>query len=694
MIPIPLIAAGFASSMYAAEKIDRYIEKVSKSEQHKQRLRKIKTFFKEVDDQYQRAVQERIDPLFGNTREQQLLELDTDREQPEISEEEKKENRRLAVSAANLTIASTSALLFPAALTLTFPISLYLGLHYYKAAYRSIIHEHRINIAVVDSISLTVALLGNFLLPLALGIFLFTISRKLLARTKGSSQKKLINVFGRHPHSVWIRTDDAEIEIPFGKLRAGDVFAVRAGEVIPADGIILEGAGAVDEHTLTGEAQAAEKGAGEQVLASTVLLSGKMYVQAEKAGEETAAAKIGEMLNRTVGYKTSLESSTEQLVDRSSLPVLILSGLAYPVAGANGALAVLCSNPGYNMRMVAPLTTLNRISRLSEKAVLIKDGTALERLLEIDTVVFDKTGTLTLEQPTVDSLHPYNGFSEETLLTYAAAAEHRQTHPVAKAILAAAEQYDIPFNDIEDTFCEVGYGVKGVFDGKIISIGSRRFMEMEEITVPDAVQSVQENAAEYGHSVVMLAADKLMVGAIELRPTVREEVADVTAQLRSRGITTYIVSGDHEYPTQALAQQLHIDHYVAEMLPGQKAKIVADLQKKGKKVCFIGDGINDAPALKQADVSVSLRGATSAAVDTAQIILMDGSMSNLIGLFDASEDFATAQKRNLLITTVPAVICIGGVFVFRFGVYTSLLLFFAGLGGGIWNAGQKNHLTY
>ncbi|MCI5136304.1 MAG: hypothetical protein D3920_14835, partial [Candidatus Electrothrix sp. AW2] len=125
MIPIPLIAAGFASSMYAAEKIDRYIEKVSKSEQHKQRLRKIKTFLKEVDDQYQRAVQERIDPLFGNTREQQLLELDTDREQPEISEEEKKENRRLAVSAANLTIAGTSALLFPAALTLTFPISLY-----------------------------------------------------------------------------------------------------------------------------------------------------------------------------------------------------------------------------------------------------------------------------------------------------------------------------------------------------------------------------------------------------------------------------------------------------------------------------------------------------------------------------------------------------------------------------------------
>ncbi|MCW5212281.1 heavy metal translocating P-type ATPase, partial [Desulfobulbus sp. TB] len=662
MLPIPLIAAGFASSMYAAEKIDRYIEKIGKSEQHKQRLRKIKTFFKEVDDQYQRTVQERIDPLFGNAREEQMQELDADREQPEVSEEEKKENRRLAISAANLTFAGTSALLCPTALTVTFPISLYLGLHHYKAAYRSLIHEHRINIALVDSIGITIALLGNFLLPLALGIFLFTISRKMLARTKGSSQTKLINVFSKHPRSVWIQANNAEIEIPFEKLRTGDVFVVRAGEVIPADGIILEGAGAVDEHTLTGEAQAAEKENGEQVLASTVLLSGKIHVQAEKAGQETAAAKIGEMLNRTIGYKTSLESSTEQLVDRSTLPVLAISALAYPFAGTNGALAVLMSYPGYNMRIVAPLTTLNRINRLSEKTILIKDGTALERILDIDTVVFDKTGTLTLEQPTVDRLHPYNGFTEETLLTYAAAAEHRQTHPVARAILTAAEQHDIPLHNLEDTFCEVGYGVKGSFDGKVISIGSKRFMEMEKISVPDTLQCVLENAATHGHSVIMVAADKLMVGAIELRPTVREEVADVTAQLRKRGITTYIVSGDHEYPTRALAEQLHIDHYVAETLPGQKAEIVAALRKEGKKVCFIGDGINDAPALKEADVSVSLRGATSAAVDTAQVILMDGSLSNLIDLFDASQDFAAAQKKNLLITTVPAVICIGGVF--------------------------------
>lgn len=686
MLPIPLIAAGIASSMCAAEKIDRYIEKVSKSEQHKQRLKKIKTFFKEVDEQYQRAVQERIDPLFGNAREEQMQDLSGSDEQPEITDEEKKENRRLAVSAANLTIAGTSALFFPAALTLTVPVSLYLGLHYYKAAYHSLIHEHRVNIAVVDSIGLTVALLGNFLLPLALGIFLFTSSRKMLVRTKGSSQKKLIDVFSRHPRSVWIQTNDAEIEIPFEELRTGDVFVVRAGEVIPADGVILEGAGAVDEHTLTGEAQAAEKESGEQVLASTVLLSGKIHVQAEKAGQETAAAKIGEMLNRTIGYKTSLEYSTEQLVDRSALPVLALSALAYPFAGTNGALAVLMSYPGYNMRIVAPLTTLNHINRLSEKAVLIKDGTALERILEIDTVVFDKTGTLTLEQPTVDRLHPYNGFTEETLLTYAAAAEHRQTHPVARAVLTAAEQHDIPLHNLEDTFCEVGYGVKGSFEGKTISIGSKRFMEMEKISVPDTVQCILEDAAKHGHSVVMVAADKLMVGAIELRPTVREEVADVTAQLRKRGITTYIVSGDHEYPTRALAEQLHIDHYVAQTLPGQKAEIVAALRKKGKKVCFIGDGINDAPALKEANVSISLRGATSAAVDTAQVILMDGSLSNLIDLFDASQDFAAAQKKNLLITTIPAVICIGGVFAFHFGLYTSMLLFFSGLGGGIWNA--------
>ncbi|KPA10183.1 heavy metal translocating P-type ATPase [Candidatus Magnetomorum sp. HK-1] len=639
-----------------------------------------------LDAAYQKFVQEKIDPFFGDMREQQLQELSATGELPEVSEEEKQANRHLGISGLNMCVACVCKLFYPGRLVVTIPLSLFLSLRHYKNAYRSIFREQRISIAVSDSLLITWALLANYLFAAALGIFLFAVSLKLLSKTKEISQKKLISVFSRHPRSVWILSEEVETEIPFEKLQAGDIFVVNAGGIIPADGVIAEGMGSVDQRSLTGESRPAEKGTGEQVFASTVLLSGRIYVRAERAGQETVAARIGEILNRTVDYKTSLESKTEQIVDRSAVPMLILSGLAYPAAGTSGALAVLSSNPGYNMRVVSPLSTLNRIDLLSRNSILVKDGRALERLPKVDTVIFDKTGTLTLEQPCVSRVHSCNGFSEDTLLTYAAAAEHRQTHPIAKAIVSAAEERKLKLPDIEDNFYEIGYGIRGTLDDQMVRVGSERFMEMENITIPNIARAIQETSVMQGNSIVMIAVEDKLAGAVELHPTVKTEAKEVVAQFRHLGISTYIISGDHENPTQILAQELGIDHCHAGILPEQKAEIVRQLQKDGRKVCFVGDGINDALALKEADVSVSLRGAANVAVDTAQIILMDGNMANLAYLFDVSRDFESDQKRNLITTAIPSVICIGGVFLFHFGIYTSILLFYSGLSVGTWFA--------
>jgi len=636
-----------------------------------------------LDVAYQKFIQKKIDPFFGDVRRCQLQELSATEELPE---QEKEANRDMGIASVNMAIAISCELFFPAGLVMTIPFSLYMTLRHYKKMCRSLFKEHRISIAAADSLLTTWALLAGFLFPAALGIFLFAVSLKLLSKTKEISQEKLISVFGRHPRSVWILSEDTEIEIPFEKLQTGDIFVVNVGEIVPADGVITKGMGSLDQQSLTGESQPAEKGTGDQVFASTVLLSGRIHVRAEKAGQETVAAKIGEILNRTVDYKTSLESKTEQIVDRSAVPMLILSGMAYPAAGTSGALAILASNPGYNMRVVSPLSTLNRIKLLSQSSILVKDGRALERLSETDTVIFDKTGTLTLEQPCVSRVHSCNGFSEETLLTYAAAAEHRQTHPIAKAILSAAKERKLNLPDIEDNFYEIGYGIRGILDGRTVRVGSERFMEIEDISVPNIIRAIQETSVMQGNSLVMVAVENRLAGAIELHPAIRTEAREVVAQFRHLGISTYIVSGDHENPTQMLARELGIDHYHAGILPEQKAEIVRQLQKDGKKVCFVGDGINDALALKEADMSVSLRGAATVAVDTAQIILMDGNMANLPYLFGVSKDFKSDQKRNLIITGIPSMICIGGVFLFHFGIYSSILLFYSGLGIGTWRA--------
>ncbi|MCW5211555.1 HAD-IC family P-type ATPase, partial [Desulfobulbus sp. TB] len=291
-----------------------------------------------------------------------------------------------------------------------------------------------------------------------------------------------------------------------------------------------------------------------------------------------------------------------------------------------------------------------------------KDGCALEKLSEVDTIVFDKTGTLTLNQLYVNKVYSYNGLSEKKLLTYAAAAEYRQNHPIANAILTAAYKQKISLPDIEDIRCDIGYGVKVNLSNQIIRVGSERFMKMENISVPDEIRSIQKCCHIKGYSVVMVAIDEEVSGAIELHPLIRPEAKQIIRLLRRQNISTYIISGDHEQPTRMLARELGVDGYFSDTLPEQKAQLVKKLQEKSKIVCFVGDGINDSIALRQADVSISLSGASVAAIDSAQIIFMEESLNPLLYLIDISIRFKTNQRVNLIISVIPSIICIGGYF--------------------------------
>jgi Cu2+-exporting ATPase len=357
--------------------------------------------------------------------------------------------------------------------------------------------------------------------------------------------------------------------------------------------------------------------------------------------------------------------------------------------GPAGAVAIINCDLGTGIRMAAPLAMLSSLALCASKGILIKDGRALDLMNEVDTVLFDKTGTLTRERPEVGRIHACPPWQPDTLLRYAAAAEQKFHHPIALAILHAAQERSLELPPVDDSELKVGFGIAVRLEGHLIRVGSRRYIEMEGIGIPDDVAAALEAAHSVGHTMVLVAIDGLLGGGIELQASVRPEVAEIVAGLRARGIEHLaIISGDHEAPTKRLAEQLGMDRYFAQVLPADKADYVARLQAEGRKVCFVGDGINDSIALKQANVSISLRGASTIATDTAHIVFLDEGLSHLCELRDIAAKLHKNVRRSWHMIVAPNVACVAGVFTLGFGIYASVFFnnvtALAAVANGLW----------
>ena len=522
--------------------------------------------------------------------------------------------------------------------------------------------------------------------------------RKILAKTEDRSRKSLLNIFGQQSRFVYVLQDGVEFEIPLTAVQVGDIVVVNAGEMIPVDGTIVTGVASIDQHILTGESQPSEKETGDVVFASTVILTGRIHIKVEKAGQETTTAKIAEILTQTADFKLSIQSRGEAYADRSVVPTLGMAGLALLTTGPVAAMTVLNACFAFYLRVLAPIAMLKFLGLAAHRGILIKDGRVLDLLSQVDTIVFDKTGTLTHEQPHVGYIHTYSGYTPREVLTYAAAAEYKQTHPIAKAILEQAEAWRLELPQIDEANYKIGYGLTVTLDdddptydslpghSKIIQVGSVRFMELEGINIPLALTRTQESCHEKGHSLLMVACDGQLIGAIELLPTVRSEAKNIIEQLQARHKSMYIISGDHETPTKKLAEELGIENYFAETLPEHKADLIEALQQQGRVVCYVGDGINDSIALKKAQVSISLRGASTIATDTAQVILMDHSLTQLISLFDLAENFDARMKSMLTATVVPGIVTVSGAFLWDFRLIHSVILNQLGFVSGFFKA--------
>jgi Cu2+-exporting ATPase len=594
----------------------------------------------------------------------------------ELDQTEKKINYRIAISAISLSIALSSATLIPILQPLAWLGFFYISARFFKGGYYAIVKERKVNMAVVDTILLTgLTVMGN-IISATFMCLLLSITQKILLKTEDRSRQSLINVFSHQPRSVWVLKDGVEIEIPFETLRSGDELIINAGEVIPADGTISSGLASIDQQALTGESQPVEKTLGDKVFAATLLLSGKIRLRVDKAGIDSVAMQISDALLKTADFKTTTKVRWIEKVDKAAPISLGVSAVALPLLGSASAVSLLYScSYGYSMRVIAPATMMNFITLASRTGLLIKDGRSLELLDQVDTVVFDKTGTLTSEQPEVAAIHPTATYNTETVLLYAVTAEYRQTHPIARAILHAAKQQAISPLAIDHADYELGYGICVQLEDKTIRVGSQRFMQLSDIVIPAEIAAIEQHCHENSHSLVMVAVDQQLAGVIELHTMIRPEAKTVIDALKQRDIALYIISGDHEKPTQRLATSLGISHYFAETLPEKKAELIGELQAQGKKVCFIGDGINDSIALKKANVSISMSGATAIATDTAQIVLMDGSLKQLITLFDLAQQHKHTVDRSFFMTLVPTSIAIGGIVFLHFGMAASIILY-------------------
>lgn len=514
----------------------------------------------------------------------------------------------------------------------------------------------------------------------SLNWLVFTGGKRLQAAAKRQTRSELADRIGGRDEHAWIVREDVELEVALADLDVEDRLIVRAGDVIPIDGIVVEGLIAVDQRVLTGESRLLEFGVGERVLAATLVLGGTAILVPERSGGETLAARLERLLAQADSYEQHLQFTAAAESERSVRPTLALMIAGLLKSGPRGLIAGYWANSADLAWLGSPYLIMNAIRVAAEHEIVIADGRSLDELARVDTMVFDKTGTLTLDSFDLEHIHVLGHDDEHELLGIAAALERHQDHPIAEAILAAAARAGVALPEAEQLELALGYGLRARIGGRVVALGGARFMAREGVTLELEQMPDLTRMSALGHSLIYLAIAGRCAAVLELAPRLRPEAHAVVASLQRRGLEIMLLSGDDEGPTAALATRLGISSFHARALPEDKAKIVASLQAAGRRVCFVGDGINDALALLRSNVSISMRGASQLAVDSAQIVLNSGSLEPLDTLFELAASYGRSQRT--ITTAARSLTAVGGIAVMFLGLSLpgTVVLYTAGVG--------------
>ncbi|WP_405544782.1 heavy metal translocating P-type ATPase [Streptomyces goshikiensis] len=485
-------------------------------------------------------------------------------------------------------------------------------------------------------------------LEVAAGVVSFILlGRYLEARSKrkaGAALKALLELGAK---DVTVLRDGREVRIPVARLAAGDRFVVRPGEKIATDGTVVEGSSAVDASMLTGESVPVEVAAGDSVTGATVNASGRLVVEATRVGADTQLARMARLVEDAQNGKAEVQ----RLADRISgvfVPVVLLLALGTwvtwllitdnPTAAFTAAVAVLIIACPCALGLATPTALMVGTGRGAQLGILIKGPEVLESTRRVDTVVLDKTGTVTTGRMTLTGVHPAEGVDEEQLLRLAGALEHASEHPIARAVAAGAadragappapggSDSPSPFEDVDGFENVAGLGVRGVVDGHAVLVGREKLLAAWEITLPAGLAEAKEAAERAGGTAVLVAWDGAARGVLTVADAVKETSAEAVTRLRALGLTPVLLTGDNRAVAEAVAREVGIDEVIAEVLPQDKVEVVRGLQARGRTVAMVGDGVNDAAALAQADLGLAMGTGTDAAIEAGDLTLVRGDL--------------------------------------------------------------------
>ena len=485
---------------------------------------------------------------------------------------------------------------------------------------------------------------------------LITLGKFLEKRSKGKTSQAINRLMDLAPKTAHVLRDGSEVEIPVEEVRVGDHIVVRPGQSIPVDGVVVEGSSAVDESALTGESLPVDKGPGDKVAAASMNRSGSFTFEALRVGEDTTLAQMIRLVEEAAASKAPIAKLADKVAGVFVPVVMAIAAITalvwffvggYDVTKAlTAGVAVLVISCPCALGLATPVAIMVGTGKGAENGILIKSAEALETLHTIQTVVLDKTGTLTQGKPVVTDCRPAPGVTEEELLCVAASLEKPSEHPLADAITAEAQARNIPLAPVEDFLATPGRGIRGVIQGQRLLAGNRAMLE--EAGVPlDGFDAVAEGLAQAGKTPLYFAGDGRMLGVVAVADTPKPTSAEAVRAFQAMGIDVVMLTGDNARTAEAVGRQLGVNRVVAEVLPQDKEKTVAELQAQGKRVAMVGDGINDAPALARADVGLAIGAGTDVAIESADVVLMKSDLLDAVTAVQLSRKVIRNIKENL-----------------------------------------------
>lgn len=543
-------------------------------------------------------------------------------------------------------------------LLLQTPVQFWVGAQFYRGAWKALCHgttDMNTLIAVGTTAAYGYSVLATFF-PFLFAfkglapevyydtagaiIVIILLGRFLEARAKGRTSEAIRTLIGLQPKTALVVREGEEVRVPVAAVRAGDLVVVKPGEKVPVDGVIVSGYSSVDESMVTGEPIPAEKKAGDAVVGGTINRTGTFSFRATKVGKDTMLAQIVRLVEEAQGSKPSIARLADRIASRFVPAVMAIAfltliawswcgpepRLTYGVLNFVSVMIIACPCA---LGLATPTSIMVGTSKGAEQGVLIRSGEALETAYTLTTVVFDKTGTLTEGKPTVRAAFGLAGYGEDEVLQLAASAEKGSEHPFAEALLVKAKERSLALVDPDEFEALPGQGIRATVHGKTVLVGNRALLEGKGVPVP-AFSEAAEAHARQGNTLVYVAVENHAAGIMAVGDSLKPEAKEAVAALQKLGLEVVMLTGDNFLSAQAVAKELQLTGVVAEVLPEHKAEEIKNLQSQGRKVGMVGDGINDAPALAQADLGIAIGTGTDVAIEAADITLISGDVRGVV----------------------------------------------------------------